>query len=100
MPTDDTVNAPEQPSQDPPAAPDLTEDAIKAHPLYQEIERKHAAARQGLDQKSVELKKLKSALLSDEPEPEPVEPPVATKEDLSSMKDQIRWELKNEKQIE
>jgi len=103
MPTDDIVNASEQTSQDPPANPEITDDLIKSHPLYQDLSEKHAAARQGFDQKSIELKKLKSAFLNDdedEIEDEVLEPPAATKQDLSTMKDQIRWELKNEKQIE
>lgn len=57
MPTDENVNASEQTvEKTPPAQPEITEDAVKAHPLYQELEKKHSAARQGMDKANIELK--------------------------------------------
>lgn len=62
MPTDENVNASEQTvAQTPPAQPEITEDAVKAHPLYQELERKHSAARQGMDKANIEKKEAQKA---------------------------------------
>lgn len=60
MPTDETqsVNASEeQTAKAPLAPPEITEDAIKAHPLYQGLEEKYAAARKGMDEANIEKKK-------------------------------------------
>lgn len=51
-------------------------------------------------QRAEELNRLKKALVGSEDAPKPTEPKPATTEDLSQMKDEIRWELKNESQIE
>ena len=97
MPTDN-VNASEQTTQVPPATPEITDDLIKSHPLYQDLETKHAAARKGLDEKAIENKKLKQLVVGEEPE-QPKTPEFATKEDVASTKAQLKWELSNEKAI-
>lgn len=99
MPTDEIVNASEQTSQDPPAAPEITDDLIKSHPLYQELSTKHAAARKGLDEKAIENKKLKQLVVGEEPIEETKAPEFATKEDVASTKEQLKWELANDKAI-
>jgi hypothetical protein len=99
MPTDEKVNASEQTASAPPAAPVITDDIIKSHPLYQELETKHAAARKGMDEKAIENKKLKQLVVGETIE-EKKEPEVATKEDLATTKAQLKWELQNEKAID
>lgn len=98
MPTEDTLNASEQTVTTPPATPDISDDLIKSHPLYKDLETKHAAARQGMDIANVENKKLKTLLVGEKPE-EPKAPEAATKDDLASTKAQIKWELANEAAI-
>lgn len=98
MPTDDIVNASEQTVDTLPASPDITDDLIKSHPLYQDLETKHAAARRGMDEKAIENKKLKQLVVGEEPEKTEL-PETATKADLATTKEQIKWELSNEKAI-
>ncbi len=99
MPTVDDNASGATVEQTPPAAPVITDDLIKSHPLFQDLETKHAAARQGMDQANVQLKQLKKALVNED-EPEIPEPTPATTNDIQSMKEEIRWELKNERQID
>lgn len=100
MPTVEHDNAPGQTVETtPPAAPEISDDAITSHPKYKELEGKHAAARKGLDQYAVENKKLKKLVVGDDAEEEAPSPKPATTQDLESVKQEIRWELKNEQQI-
>jgi hypothetical protein len=97
MPTDpQNVDASPADGTTPPADPSTQDDPIRSHPLYKELEEKHSAARKGLDDKAKELKRIKTALLNDEP----VSPaPTAPKSDAQKMKEDIVWEMRNEEKI-
>lgn len=80
----------------------LTEDAVKAHPKYKELEEKHAAARTGMDESNVSKKELKSEIArlkvlagEEETETEEEEKPLTRAE----LNDKL-WLLQNAKDIE
>ncbi|UOF79915.1 hypothetical protein [Caudoviricetes sp.] len=101
-PTGDNANASGQTVEKTPpvTTPEITDDFIKSHPLFKELETKHAAARTGMDKFAIENKRLKTLVVGEEATPSEPEPKPATTNDLVAMKDEIRWELKNEQQIE
>ncbi len=102
MPTD-PVNASgsdAQKAQQTALAPD---DAITSHPLYKDLEEKHAAARKGMDSSNLSKKELQAqvarlkVLAGEEDTPEPIEEPQTV------TKDQLReelWNLQHAKEVE
>jgi len=78
---------------------EITDDDIKSHPLYQDLEKKHSAARKGLDDKAKEVKKLKHLIVDDTPEEkeEVVEQSTAF---TVEEKELLKWEIKNQDKID
>lgn len=79
----------------------ITEDVIKTHPLYKELEEKHSAARTGMDKSNLTKKQLEAEVARlrvlagedakiEETKPEPS--PYVTKEEL--------WETQHAKELE
>lgn len=87
------ATAPQQSEELNAQAPSVTDDAEKNAALRDAAEwRGRAEAR------AEEINRLKKALI-DEEDPKP-EPKPATTNDIQSVKDELRWELKNEKEID
>lgn len=60
MPTNEEIVTAEEQTDETPPAETLDEDAVKAHPMYKELEGKHAAARKGMDTSNLTNKELKA----------------------------------------
>jgi hypothetical protein len=82
-----------------------TQDDIESHPKFQELQKKYAASRQGMDKTNISRKQLQSeiarlkVLAGEEETPEEevsTEPQYVTKEQLQEEK----WELLHTKDIE
>lgn len=104
MSTDASVNTPSADTQV--HQPSETSDSLADHPKFKELQEKYAAAdleakqwKGRTEKQNEELKRLKTAFVGDE-QPVQVVPEPATKSDLESVKQEIRWELKHEKEIE
>lgn len=105
MPTVDD-NASGQPApKAPPATSEISEDAVKAHPLFKELEEKHSAARTGMDQSNLSKKELQAEVArlrvmageeGPKAEAKTDEPQVVTKAELQ----QQLWQLQNAKDVE
>ena len=102
MPTEEVLtdnsnaSAPDESHQE---KPEITDDLIKSHPLYQDLEKKHSAARKGLDDKAKEVKRLKQAIVDDEPEAQE-EKVEEAKGFTQDEKDLLKWEIKNQDKID
>lgn len=84
---------------------EITEDAIKAHPTFKELEQKYSAARTGMDQSNLTKKELQAEVArlrvmageeAKTEEPKEEETQVVTKQELQ----QQLWALQNAKDIE
>src|SRR3990167_11014049 len=89
MPTDELVNASDDTAKAEVIAPAISDADISAHPKFKELEEKYAAARTGMDEANIKLKKTK------EEKKELKEPQYVTTEALELA----RWEIQNEKLI-
>lgn len=89
MPTDESVNASDDTAKAEVIAPAISDADISAHPKFKELEEKYAAARTGMDEANIKLKKTK------EEKKELKEPQYVTTEALEIA----RWEIQNEKLI-
>lgn len=105
MPTDDTVNASGSDADTAhQTSSEITDDLIVSHPKYKELEEKHAAARNGMDQSNLSKKELQAEVarlrvLAGVEEAEVKkddEPQTVTKAELQ---EQI-WELKHAEDVE
>jgi hypothetical protein len=102
MPTDDltevTASSPDAEAQQEDSD---SSDDLASHPKYQELRKKHSAARKGLDDKAKELKAAKAELarlkvLAGESEEEPEQPEEGSQ---YVTKDEL-WEIAHKREIE
>lgn len=97
MPTDEVTNAPLEPT-DPVNAqtPVITDEQVKSHPLFLEAKKREAEARKKMDEAAIENKRLKAAVVGEEPKEEESKPQYITKDAL----EQAKWEIAHEKEID
>jgi hypothetical protein len=102
MPTDELNASEHDESEDSHHDNSDTKDDVKSHPDYQELEKKYAAARQGMDKSNLTKKQLEAevakykTLAGVKEEPEETEEKPLTRAELQEQ----LWELKNAKDVE
>lgn len=104
MTPDDTVNstvadantAPQQSDSQNASAPSGQDDVAEK---YAAAQREASEWRGRAEARAEEINRLKKAIVNED-EQKHEDPKPATTNDLQSMKEEIRWELKNEKQID
>lgn len=96
-PAADAQAAPQQSQeQNVPETPSVSDDLAEK---YAAAQREAAEWRGRAEARAEEVNRLKKAVFNEE-EPQAEEPTPATTNDIKSVKDEIRWELKHEKEIE
>ena len=100
MPTDEAtqpeVNAPSPDVSTHQETPEITDDLVKSHPLFQELEKKHAEARKGMDHANIKMRKLEKSLKEDNGDDTKEE---KAPDDIDDWKNLVKWELSHSDDI-